>query len=229
MNSEHGADWVAVQGELQLVLSRPLEQLITVEDQVLIPDAWGWDIPEGDRRTLTDRGLPRHQLFTPRPQASEGPVLVPNLAGPCERRLAIEGQWLYDLGFWGPSADSFVVAVVPGEGRVLRLLPAPITAEDIPEVLRPYHPGLHKPAVSFFNSSVAQYVETAWRWHGALGVIRKAEEHAPTAPEEAVVRHYDRLYACVEFVVDAVRRLDSSVAADSPESVWVELIRENSI
>jgi len=154
---------------------------------------------------------------------------VPNLAGPYERGLANEGQRLYDLGFWGPSPDSFVVAVVPGEGRVLCLLPAPVTAEEIPEVLRPYHPGLHKPAVSFFSSSVAQYVETAWRWHGALGVIRKADEAAPTAPEEAVVGHYDGLYACVESVVDAVRRLDSSVVADGPESVWIELIRENSI
>lgn len=142
MNSEHGADWAAVRDELQFVLSRPLERLITAEDQVLIANARGWDIPE---------------------------------------------------------------------------------------VLRPHHPGLHKPAVSFFNSSVAQYVETAWRWHGALGVIRKVDEPAPTAPEEAVVGHYDGLYGCVEFVVDAVRRLDSSVAADSPESVWIELIRENSI
>lgn len=229
MNSEHGADWVAVQDELQLVLSLPLEQLITTEDQVLIPDARGWDIPEGDRRALTDQGLPRLKLFTPRPQASADPVLVPNLAGPYERRLATEGQRLYELGFWGPSADIFVVAVVPGEGRVLCLLPAPITADDIPEVLRPYHPGLHKPAVSFFSSSVAEYVETAWRWHAALGVIRKAEEPAPTTPEEAVVEHYDGLYACVECVVKAVRRLDSSVAVDSRESVWIELIRENSI
>jgi hypothetical protein len=94
-----------------------------------------------------------------------------------------------------------VVGVVPGNGRVLCLLPAPINAVGLPEVLRPYHADLHKPAVSFFSSSVAQYVETAWHWHSAIGIIRKAEEPAPTTSEEALVHHYDRLYGCVELVV----------------------------
>ncbi len=42
-----------------------------------------------------------------------------------------EGQRLYELGYWGPDASSFVVAVVPGEGRVLCLLPAPILDADL--------------------------------------------------------------------------------------------------
>ncbi|WP_405914692.1 SUKH-4 family immunity protein [Streptomyces sp. NBC_00728] len=227
MKSDQGVEWAAVEDDLRFVLFQPLEQLIARDQPVLIPEAQGWDIPEGDRRALRERGLPRLPLFTFRPQSSRDPVLVPNLAGTYERRFAKGGQRLYDLGFWGPSEDSFVVGVVPGDGRVLCLLPEPITVEDIPEVLRPCHAGLHKPAVSFFSSSVAQYVETSWRWHAAIGVLRKVGEPGPAPPENAIVRHYDCLYACVELVVDAARRLDS--AADSAESVWIELIRENSV
>ncbi|WP_160311190.1 SUKH-4 family immunity protein [Streptacidiphilus anmyonensis] len=231
MKSDQGVEWTAVQEELRRVLSQPVERLIVVEDQLLIPEAEGWGIPDSDRRALSERGLPRLPLFTARPQFGADPALVPNRAGPQERRLVNDGQRLYDLGFWGPRADSFVVGVVPGDGRVLCLLPAPVTAEDIPKVLRPYHAGLHKPAVSFFSSSVAQYVETAWRWYSAIRIIRRAGEPAPTAPEEAVVHHYDRLYGCVELIVDAARRLDpvGGVRVDAPESVWVELIRANSV
>jgi hypothetical protein len=154
---------------------------------------------------------------------------VPNRAGEHERRLVREGQRLYDLGYWGPDPTSCVVGVVPGEGRVLCLLPKPITVEDLPEVLRPYHPGLHKPAVSFFNSSLAQYVETAWRWHAALQILRQVEEPAPTAAEAELVQHSDRLYACVDLVVNVVTRADLAADSEGVPSVWTELIRENSV
>ncbi|MFG2823340.1 hypothetical protein ACGFX4_28415 [Kitasatospora sp. NPDC048365] len=185
-------------------------------------------MPAGDRVALGELGLPHLSLFTPRPQSGMDPVLVPNLAGEYERRLIGDGQRLYGLEFWGTKEDSFVVGVRPGDGRVFCLLPAPITADDIPEVLRPYHAGLHEPAVSFFSSSVAQYVETAWRWNAAIQILRRVEEPAHTAPEEDHVRHYERLCACVELVVDIARHVDHAVAADD-RSVWIELIRENSI
>lgn len=157
MRSEHGDKWAAVEDELRSMLSQPLERLVTTEDRPLfIGVAQEWDIPQGDRFALGEWGLPQLPLFTPRPQAGTDPILVPNVAGEQERRLVKDGQQLYGLGFWGSSEDSFVVGVVPGDGRVLCLLPAPITVDDIPEVLRPYHACLHKPAVSFFSSSVAQ-------------------------------------------------------------------------
>jgi hypothetical protein len=230
VRSKHGDKWAAVEDELRFMLSQPLERLVTTEDRPqFIGVAQEWDIPQGDRFALGEWGLPQLPLFTPRPQAGSDPVLIPNVAGEHERRLVKDGQQLYDLGFWGPSEDSFVVGVVPGDGRVLCLLPAPITVDDIPEVLRPFHAGLHKPAVSFFSSSVAQYVETAWRWSAAIQILRKVEEPVYTASEADRVCHYDRLYACVELVVDAARRLDHAVAAEDPQSVWIEVIRENSI
>ncbi|RPE39234.1 hypothetical protein EDD90_2220 [Streptomyces sp. Ag109_O5-1] len=154
---------------------------------------------------------------------------MPNRAGEYERRLVKDGVRLYEMGYWGPDASSFVVAVVPGEGRVLCLLPAPITVDDLPEVLRPYHQGLHKPAVSFFSSSVAQYVETAWRWHAALQILQQIEEPEFTVGEAEYLRHHDRLYSLVELVVDAVGRIDPAAEGEGLPSVWIELIRENSV
>ncbi|MFE2298648.1 hypothetical protein ACFXAW_10655 [Streptomyces sp. NPDC059445] len=146
VNNDQGVGSAAVEGDLRFVLSQPLERLIARDQQVLIPEAQGWDIPESGWRALRELGLPRLPLFTSRPQSSRDPVLVPNLASTYERRFIERGRRLYDLGFWGPSEESFVVGVVPGDGRVLCLLPEPITVEDIPEVLRPHHAGLHTPA-----------------------------------------------------------------------------------
>ncbi|MFE4695824.1 SUKH-4 family immunity protein [Streptomyces sp. NPDC056738] len=125
MNNDQGVGWAAVEGDLRFVLSQPLERLIAGDQQVLIPEAQGWDIPESDRRALRELGLPRLPLFTFRPQSSPDPVLAPNLASTYERRFIEGGRRLYDLGFWGPSEDSFVVGVVPGDGCVLCLLPEP--------------------------------------------------------------------------------------------------------
>ncbi|GCD99202.1 hypothetical protein EHYA_06915 [Embleya hyalina] len=77
------------------------------------------------------------------------------------------------------------------------------------------------------NTSVARYVEAAWRRHAAIGIIGKVEEPAPTAAEDVLAHHDDRLYGCVELVVDAARRLDPVSGSDGSESVWIELISEN--
>lgn len=55
-------------------------------------------------------------------------------------------------------------------GRVLKIQPRPATVDDLPLALRGAHSGLHHPSVEFFNSSVAQFVETSWRCHVARGI-----------------------------------------------------------
>ncbi|MFE5333413.1 hypothetical protein ACFRCG_44210 [Embleya sp. NPDC056575] len=45
----------------------------------------------------------------------------------------------------------------------------------------------------------------------------------------AAVFDYDRLYGCVELVEDVAGRLDPVSGGDGSESVWIELISENSI
>jgi hypothetical protein len=101
--------------------------------------------------------------------------------------------------------------------------------DDLPQVLKPYHSGLYKAAVSPLSSSVAQYVETAWRWHAALQVLDRVGQPAPGASESAVIAHYERLYACVDLDLQAACCIDTALATESPRSVWIELIRENSI
>ncbi|MFD7880537.1 SUKH-4 family immunity protein [Streptomyces sp. NPDC059766] len=229
MKRHNSEQWIPVREALCRVLAQPLSGLVSMSSALVIEEAEQWSIPVSDREALRKWGLPRHPLFTRRPQCGPEPVLVPNRAGEYERRLVREGQRLYDLGYWGTDPTSCVVGVVPGEGRVLCLLPEPITVEDLPEILRPCHSGLYKPAVSLFNTSLAQYVETAWRWHAALQILRQIEEPAPTAAEVELVQHDDRLYACLDLVVNVVRRVDRAADAESRPSVWTELIRENSV
>lgn len=112
---------------------------------------------------------------------------------------------------------------------MLRLLPEPITIDDLPEILRPYHQGLHKPAVSVFSSSVAHYLETAWRWHAALQNLQQIEEPALTVGKTEYIRHYDRPHSSVELVVDAARHIDPGSETDALPSAWIELICENSV
>ncbi|MFI0966499.1 SUKH-4 family immunity protein [Streptomyces sp. NPDC021080] len=219
----------SVQEALGRVLSQPVSCLVTAASRVAVESVACWDLPDDDRAALLEWGLPRLPLFTPHPQVGAVPTLLPNRVGAYERHLVEDGLRLYEVGHWGPDANSSVVAVVPGEGRVLCLRPAPITVDDLPEVLRPYNQGLHKPAVSFFSSSVAQYVETAWRWHAALRILRRIEEPEFTVGEAELLRHYDRLHLLVERVVDAAARIDPAVEEAIQPSVWIELIRENSV
>ncbi|MGW2787961.1 SUKH-4 family immunity protein, partial [Streptomyces populi] len=195
--------WASIQDSVDRVLSQPVSCLVADAPRVAVEVAERWDLPEGDRVALREWGLPRVPLFTPR-HACTFPTLLPNRAGKHERRLVKDGQQLYDLGYWGTNPSSCVAGVVPGEGRVLCLLPAAITVDDLPEVLRPYNRGLHKPAVSFFSSSVTQYVETAWRRHAVLQI----EEPEFLAGEAEYLHYHDRLYSLVELVVDAVGHID---------------------
>jgi hypothetical protein len=47
----------------------------------------------------------------------------------------------------------------------------PLTVADLHRDLRAEHPDFRRPAVSFINSSVARYVEVAWRWYCRRGSI----------------------------------------------------------
>lgn len=81
--------------------------------------------------------------------------------------------------------------------------------------------------MSVFSFSVTHFVETAWRWHASLEILRDVEEPVYCAPEAELTAHYERLYAYVELIVDAARRIDPAAVAE--ESGWAEVIRANSI
>lgn len=149
MTSEHTEKWDEVQDELQQVLSCPIGHLVAAVPRTLSADAGQqWAMPQSDRSALCEWGLPPLALFTATPQTGSVPLMARDPADEQERRLINGAPGLYRLGYWGPQEDRGVVGVVPGEGRVLYLLPAPVTVDDLPHVLKPYHAGLYKAAVS---------------------------------------------------------------------------------
>lgn len=229
MAVEHPDQWLHIEAELLKALSCPIDHLVRPERRVLQGDAGQrWDIPPADRAALLAYGLPRLQLFTAAPQTEHAPLLIPNLAGDRERGVLDGGTRLYKLGFCGRSEETGVVGAAP-DGRVFYLLPSPITEAGLPDVLRPCYPGLYKPAVSLFSSSITQFIETSWRWRAALDILGKVEEPVYAAPEPELTAHYERLYACVERIVETARQIDVSAVAQDPDSGWIELIRANSI
>jgi hypothetical protein len=230
MSVKYPDPWPHIEGELRQALSGPIEHLVHPEHRTLSTDVGEhWDIPPVDRASLQRRGLPRLSLFTATPQNERAPLVVPNVAGVRGSRILEEDARLYKLGFWGRSEVTGVTAVAPGDGRVFYILPAPITEHDLPEILRPHNRGLYKPAVSLLNSTLTQFIETAWRWHAALQILDTAEEPMHSAPEPELNTHYEHLYACVDLIADAAQRIDPSATADNPSSGWTGLIRANTI
>ena len=74
-----------------------------------------WNIPESDRLALITWGLPGHRQggMRPRFQEEAAPTLVPNVAGPLERRLISSEQRLYKLSGTKSNAGS---ALSQGQG-----------------------------------------------------------------------------------------------------------------
>ena len=165
-------------------------------------------------------GLPRSHLALPEPQDQAEPTLVPNIAGPAERALLAPDQRLYRLGWWGMDDRSPAIGAVAGDGRVLVILPAPLTVADLNFSLQPYYPDFHVPAVSFVNSSVAHYVEVAWRWYAANTISQRI----PDPPG-------NELHAHMALKMEQRRRLLAGLAAIDPAiddealgSAWVDAV-----
>jgi hypothetical protein len=185
-----------------------------------------WRLPESGLRALAEHGLPDDVLMTPAFQRGAEPTLVPNLAGPRERRLVTPDDRLYDLGRWGGHDLTPKLGAVRDDGRVLAIRPAPLTAADLPPVLREVHADLYRPAVDFISSSVAQFVEISWRWRAAIPVFVDLAEPAVECPPEEFEAYLDRCDACEHVVLTAVEHIDPAIPADDPHTLWGELIRD---
>ncbi|MFI0445577.1 SUKH-4 family immunity protein [Actinomadura sp. 6N118] len=189
-----------------------------------------WLLPESDRLALQTWGLPEGPLLRPTPQAEPQPTLAPNIAGDLERRLPSADQRLYLLGVYGAYFDpstAIRVGAVAGTGQVMGIRERPVTTADIHEQLRPYHPGLYHPAVCYFNSSVAAFVEVAWRWRAAVEVIRAHPGPPPTAPLEEHEQHAAELErSCADFLA-RMTVLDPTLGDSEAGSLWVETITDD--
>jgi hypothetical protein len=185
-----------------------------------------WRLPEADRKALTERGLPDDQLMTPCFQSGTAPTLVPNVAGELERRLITPADRLFDLGRWGSHDLTPKMGAVQGDGRVLAIRPAPVTAADLHPDLRDHYRDLYQPAVDFINSSITQLIDISWRWRTALPIL--VELSAPSDPcsEEEIGAHFARREECEQIVLEGIERIDPAIRADDRCTLWGEWVTD---
>jgi hypothetical protein len=218
----------SVEDRLEAVMGAPLDTLVDPAHQVRpsreAVDAWR--LPESDLRALIDHGLPDDLIMTPAFQPEAEPLLVPHVAGPRERELLGPADRLYDLGRWGGHDATPAMGAVRGDGRVLAILPAPVTAADMAEGLREHYRDLYVPAVSFINSSVARLVETSWRWRAAIPLFIELREPPLGCPQEEFDAYLARCEACERIVLTGIERIDPVIPADDPRPLWGELVRD---
>ncbi|WP_194293510.1 SUKH-4 family immunity protein [Actinomadura macrotermitis] len=236
-----------IEDRLHEAFTAPLDEVVDAERRCAFPaDPVGsWDLPADDRAALLRWGLPTDIALRPAPQPGREPLLVPNLAGPQERRLASPGQRLYDLGRWGGSGATPRIGAVAGDGRVLAVRDRPVTAADLPLPLRGIYRDLYRPAVAYLNASVARFVEVAWRWSAAAGPLRELTE--PPVPgtraellerhgsaeraaavmsawEDAADAHLERARDCERRALAGVRAVDPTIGPGGAESLWLEAV-----
>jgi hypothetical protein len=222
---------VSLEAEIAHVLTAPLASLLDGTRQVITDSRIDqWDLPPSDRHALRAWGLSKGPLFRPGLQAESAPALVPNVAGERERRLIAPGQRLYLLGVYGSDLVingedlTLRVGAVVGSGRVLGIRSRPLTVEDIPQALRADYANSYHPAVRFLNSSVAAFVEVAWRWRAAVAVLRRYP--CPYAVDE-LGAWFDQQEAVRQQVLAGMVRSDSALADPQLDSIWIETITQD--
>lgn len=211
-------------------MNAPLEEIFVAGLAVMPPEGLvrQWDLPESDRQALLRWGLPEDSLMRPIFQARAEPELVPNLAGEREWQVASPGDRLYTLVHWGEEELHLRIGAVAGTGRVLQIQPKPITADDLPPVLREYHTDFYLPSVEFFNSSVTQFVEASWHWHAAAGIAYELRHDHPGngRPWEEHEAWFSRLHDCERIILEHIERIDGHVRADDIGTLWTTIVTE---
>jgi hypothetical protein len=221
---------LSIEDRVAAAMTAPLEEVLAAGQAVRPPEdlVRQWDLPESDRQALLRWGLPQDRDMRPLFQAGADPALVPNLAGEQERQVASPGDRLYTLVHWGREELQLRIGAVAGTGRVLMIRPKPFTVDDLPPILRESNAGLYHPSVMFFNSSVAQFVETSWRWHVAGEIAFELWQDPPRIdrPWEEHEAWFSRLHDCERIVLEHIERIDGHVRADDTGTLWAEEVTE---
>ncbi|MEU0505884.1 SUKH-4 family immunity protein [Nocardia sp. NPDC005998] len=231
-----------VEKRLGLVLRAPVDSLVA-DDRVRMPDSVArWNLPEHDRAALRAWGMPSDMPMAADPQFGVEPELTPTIASDLERRLLTADRRLYRLGRWGRHPLTLIGALA-GDGTVFGLRETPLSTTDLPPVMPDRYPDLN-PTVAYLNSSVARFLEVAWRWRAASRILRELTETEPPFPgtrialtergEDADAIHAAYLEECeqvwertdvdIAAVLAAMAEIDNLTGPDGRESLWVELI-----
>jgi hypothetical protein len=219
---------LSVEDRVAAAMTAPLEEILATGQAARPPEdlVRQWDLPEPDRQALLRWGLPQDSDLTPLFQAGADPALVPNVAGERERQVASPGDRAYTLVHWG--LDELRVGAVAGTGRVLVVRPKPFTVDDLPLGLQEFYAGLYHPAMEFFNSSVAQFVETSWRCHTAMGIAAELWQDPPAydRPRDEHEAWFSRLHDCERIILEHIERIDGRVRADDTSTPWTAVVTE---
>ncbi|MFF5496724.1 SUKH-4 family immunity protein [Streptomyces aquilus] len=216
----------SVEDRLTALMTAPLETLVDPGHRVRPTAVRGWRLPEPDLLALAEYGLPDDVLMTPSFQTGAEPTLVPNLAGPRERELATADDRFYDLGLWGSHDRTPRMGAVRGDGRVLAVRSAPLTAADLTPALRGYHADLYHPAIDFISSSVARFVDLAWRWRAAVPLFAALTEPPLGCPEAEFDTYLGGCDDCERIVLRGFERIDPALRADDARSLWGQLVTD---
>lgn len=222
---------MSLETELAALLTAPLATLVDDHHRVPVDSRIArWDLPPADLHTLRTWGLPDGPLFRPGLQSGSAPVLVPLITGEGERRLIAPDQRLYLLGAYGSELVvdgekvTMRVGAVGGSGRVLGIRPRPLPVDDLPPQLQTYYAMLYQPAVRFFNSSVAAFVEVAWRWRAAVEVLGR---YPCPEGEDELAAWFARRDTCRQQILAGMVRIDPALADPHLAAMWVTTITED--
>jgi hypothetical protein len=84
--------------------------------------------------------------------------------------------------------------------------------------------------VRFFNSSLAAFVEVAWRWRAAVEVLRRYPDLKVDdleAWKDELDAYYARQEAVRQQVLAGTVRIDSALADPQLDSIWIETITQD--
>jgi hypothetical protein len=134
------------------------------------------------------------------------------------------------LGTYGSKKDingedlTLRVGAVAGSGQVLSIRSRPLTDEDIPRALRAGYAGFYQPSALFLNSSVAAFVEVAWRWRAVVEALGRYR--CPYAADE-LDAWFERQEASRQQVLAGMARIDPALADPQLDSLWIETITQD--
>lgn len=203
------------QSEFEEILGVPIQDLMNREHRSLVPPKMvsSWDLGTGALESLQQFGLPVERsddLMGIVGDFREAEVAQCDGLGDC-----------YLLGRYGSST----ITALQGSGQVFALPASP----NVHPALVTSHPSGITPTL--VNSSVAAFVECAWRWHWALPLLAAEQREAG----ETEIRYlksgrsladlpdpYAKYQELCRLILEQFQRIDPEIATKS--TFWTETI-----